>query len=35
VTEGRSRLWLLVPFLVAVAAGVWVGAELYRVLAGG
>jgi hypothetical protein len=35
VSGGRSRLWLLVPFLGAVAAGVWVGAEVYRMLAGG
>lgn len=35
MTGVRSRLWLVVPFLAAVAAGVWAGVEAYRVLAGG
>jgi hypothetical protein len=33
VNGRRSTLWLVVPFLVAVAAGIWAGAALFGFLA--
>ncbi len=32
--ERRSTLWLVIPFVVAVGAGIWAGTALFRLLAG-